>query len=143
MSRETFSCTIPKTKPPTENKNLCSVTIFKAIRVSLQTCFLFSFCKICQLLTTINYSDRKLSLCKVHPRRSREAPDGEKRYSCTLSLTSALDGSGWSTERPGCLNPGTHCTGGWVFRIVQPVGSRTLTQLGVLITFIVVRLTGA
>jgi len=26
--------------------------------------------------------------------------------SCTLSLTSALNGSGWSTPRPGCFNAG-------------------------------------
>jgi len=33
--------------------------------------------------------------------------------SSSLSLTSALDGGGWSTPRPGCL---THrnCIGGWV-----------------------------
>jgi hypothetical protein len=27
-------------------------------------------------------------------------------YSCTLSLTSALDGGGWSTPRPGRFTPG-------------------------------------
>jgi len=35
-----------------------------------------------------------------------------------LSLTSALDGGGWSTPRPGRFTPlerpGTHCTRGWV-----------------------------
>ena len=39
-------------------------------------------------------------------------------YSSTLPSTSALDGDGWSTPRPGRFNPrerpGTHCTGGWV-----------------------------
>ena len=30
-----------------------------------------------------------------------EDAEAEQRYSCTLSLTSALDGSGWSTPRPG------------------------------------------
>jgi hypothetical protein len=28
-----------------------------------------------------------------------------------LSLTSALDGGGWSKPRPGRFKPGTHCTG--------------------------------
>jgi hypothetical protein len=28
---------------------------------------------------------------KVHPRRGHEGPEGEKRYSSTLSLTLALD----------------------------------------------------
>jgi len=27
-------------------------------------------------------------------------------FSCTLSLTSALDVGGWSTPRPGLFNPG-------------------------------------
>jgi len=34
---------------------------------------------------------------KVHPRTGYEDPDGEERYSSTLSLTSALDRGGWST----------------------------------------------
>ena len=39
-------------------------------------------------------------------------------YSSTLSLTSALDGGGWSTPRLGRFTSrkrtGTHCKGGWV-----------------------------
>ena len=39
-------------------------------------------------------------------------------YSSTVSLTSELNGGGWSTPRPGRFNPverpGTHCIGGWV-----------------------------
>jgi hypothetical protein len=31
---------------------------------------------------------------KVHPRTGQGGPEGEKRYSSTLSLTSALDGLG-------------------------------------------------
>jgi hypothetical protein len=38
---------------------------------------------------------------KVYPRTGREGPEGEKRYSSTLSLTSALDGVGCLTPRPG------------------------------------------
>ena len=37
---------------------------------------------------------------EVQPRTSHEGPEGEQRYSSTLSLTSALDGGGWSTPRP-------------------------------------------
>ena len=33
---------------------------------------------------------------KVHPRTGHETPEGEKRYSYTLSLTSTLDGVGIS-----------------------------------------------
>ena len=76
-----------------------------------------------------------------------EKPEVEYRYSSTLSLTSALDGVGWTKPRP-CLftpleRPDTHCIGGWVGpragldgpgksrppqgfdpRTVQPVASR-------------------
>ena len=68
-------------------------------------------------------------------------------YSSTLPSTSALDGGGWSTPRPGRLTPlertGAHCTESWVGpragvdgwgntrpppgfdpRTVQPVASR-------------------
>jgi hypothetical protein len=43
---------------------------------------------------------------KGHPRTGHEGPLGKYRYSSTLSLTWALDGSGWSTPRPGRFNPG-------------------------------------
>jgi len=44
---------------------------------------------------------------KVKGRRiaDHDGPEGEKRYSSTLSLTSALDGGGWSTPRPGGISP--------------------------------------
>jgi hypothetical protein len=41
-----------------------------------------------------------------------------QKYSSTLSLTSAIDGDGWLTARPGRCTPGTHCIGGWVGPIV-------------------------
>ena len=40
---------------------------------------------------------------KVHPRTDHEGPEGEQKYSCTLSLTSALDEGGWSTSHPSGL----------------------------------------
>ena len=52
---------------------------------------------------------------KVHPRTGHEGPEGEYRYSSTLSLSSALFRGGWSTPRPGGLTPGKGtrypCTG--------------------------------
>jgi hypothetical protein len=36
----------------------------------------------------------------------QEGPEGEKRYSSTLSLTSVLDGGGWSTPGPGRFTAG-------------------------------------
>jgi hypothetical protein len=43
---------------------------------------------------------------KDHPRIGHEGTEGEEKYSSTLSLTSALDGGGWSTPPPGSLYPG-------------------------------------
>jgi hypothetical protein len=43
---------------------------------------------------------------KIHPRTDHEGPEGEWTYNSTLPLTSALDGGGWSTPRPGSFTPG-------------------------------------
>ena len=52
---------------------------------------------------------------KVQPRTEHEDPEGEYGYSSTLSSTSALNGSGWSTQAPAALPPGkipgVPCTG--------------------------------
>ena len=42
---------------------------------------------------------------KVHPRTGLEVPEGELRYSSTLSLSSTLDMGGWSTPRPSRFTP--------------------------------------
>jgi len=42
----------------------------------------------------------------VNPKTGHEDPEGDYRYSSTLSLTSAIDGSGWSTPHPGRSTPG-------------------------------------
>ena len=41
-----------------------------------------------------------------HPRTGHEGTKGEQRYIPILSLTTALDGGGWSTPRPGRFAPG-------------------------------------
>ena len=55
---------------------------------------------------------------KVLPKTGHEGPEGEQRYTSTLSLTLALDGVGGQTHAPAALplgkRPGTHCIGGWV-----------------------------
>ena len=43
---------------------------------------------------------------KVHPRTGHRGPEGEWRYSCTFSLTMALDGGGWSVPHPAGIPPG-------------------------------------
>jgi hypothetical protein len=45
---------------------------------------------------------------KAHPITGHEGPEGEQRYSSTLSLTSSLDGDGWSAPRPGRFTPGNY-----------------------------------
>jgi hypothetical protein len=57
------------------------------------------FSKICQKYVPFKKG-------KVLPRTGHEGPEGEYRYSSTLSLTSALDRGGWSTPRPGRFTPG-------------------------------------
>ena len=52
-----------------------------------------------------NVSYRGKGKGKIRPRTGHEGPDGERRYSSNLSLTSALDGSGWLTPRPGRFTP--------------------------------------
>ena len=42
----------------------------------------------------------------VHSRTGHEGPEVEQMYSSTLPSTSALDGGGWSTPRPGRFTPG-------------------------------------
>jgi hypothetical protein len=42
---------------------------------------------------------------KVRPITGQEGREAEKRYSSTLSLTSAIDGGVWLTPRPGRINP--------------------------------------
>jgi hypothetical protein len=54
---------------------------------------------------------------KVKLKLGHEGPEGEQRYSSTLSLTSALDGVGGQRHVLAALpreRPGTHCMGGWV-----------------------------
>jgi len=43
---------------------------------------------------------------KVRPRTGHEGPEGEQRYSSTLSLTSALDVVGGQRHAPAALPPG-------------------------------------
>ena len=50
--------------------------------------------------------DKGKGKVKVHPRTGHKGPEREQRYSSTLSLTSAQDGCGWSTPRPGRFTPG-------------------------------------
>jgi hypothetical protein len=42
----------------------------------------------------------------VHPETGHEGPEGEEKYSSTLSLTSVLDGMGSQRQAPANLTPG-------------------------------------
>ena len=72
---------------------------------------------------------------KVHHRTGHEGPEGEKRYSYTLSITSALDGGGWSTPRPGRFSPGKDAVptvdeAGWTPGTVW-TGEENITPTGI------------
>jgi len=43
---------------------------------------------------------------KFRPQTGHKGPEGEKRYSSNLSLSSVLDAGGRSTTRPAALTPG-------------------------------------
>ena len=43
---------------------------------------------------------------EVHPIKGHEGPEEEQMYISTLPSTSALDGGGWSTPRPGRFTRG-------------------------------------
>ena len=47
----------------------------------------------------------KFTTAEVHARIVHENPEWDKRFSCNLSLTSALEGGGLSMPRPGCFTP--------------------------------------
>jgi hypothetical protein len=65
----------------------------------------------------LHWSNNKVK-DKVHPITGHEGPEGEQRYSSTLSLTSALDEVGCQRHAPAALpqgkRTGTHCTGSCV-----------------------------
>jgi hypothetical protein len=42
---------------------------------------------------------------KAHPKKGNEGPEVEQVYSSTLSLTSVLDGAGWSMPCPSHFTP--------------------------------------
>jgi len=81
-----------------------NVLIFNQFRSTLATLLYFTYAPI-------------KGKCKVQPGTGHERPEGEYRYSSILSLTSALDGGGWSMPRPGRFTPGKEPV-----LIVQEVG---------------------
>jgi hypothetical protein len=65
-------------------------------------CALYGVLSIWCALYGVLYS----STYKFHPRTGHEGPEGEKLYSFTLSLTSALDRVGGQRHAPTALPPG-------------------------------------
>ena len=61
---------------------------------------------------------------QVNPKTSHEGPEGKWNYSCTLSLTSALDGVGWLTPRPGRLPPGKRPGTYFIGNLVCPMAGQ-------------------
>jgi hypothetical protein len=54
---------------------------------------------------THTHRDNFASKGKVHPRTGHQGPEGEQRYSSTLSLTSALNGVGGERDALAALPP--------------------------------------
>jgi len=55
---------------------------------------------------THTHTHAYIYIYKVHPRTGNEGPEGEQRYSSTLSLTSAIDLVGCQRHTPAALPPG-------------------------------------
>ena len=53
----------------------------------------------------VKYKGKGEGKGKVHPRTGHKGPEGQQRYSSTVSLTLAQDGGGWSMPCPGCFTP--------------------------------------
>jgi hypothetical protein len=82
----------------------------------LHVCLLCVYLVVLSLLMCYRYKGKGKGT--VRPRTGHEGPEVEKRYSSTLSLTSALDVVGGQRHDSAALpmgkRPGTHCTGAWV-----------------------------
>ena len=64
------------------------------------------------MLTWLQSRIKFLSKGKPHSGTGHEGPQGDQRYSFTLSLTSSLDGVDGHRHAPAALpgeSPGTHC----------------------------------
>jgi hypothetical protein len=59
---------------------------------------------------------------KVRSRTGHEGHEKEQMYSSTISLTSALDGRGWLTPRPGRFTPGENSWYPFHTRLGRPQG---------------------
>ena len=86
-------------------------------------CWIFAITdaqKYCRVQMTSHVANAYKRKGTVHPRTGHEGAEGEKRYSCTFSLTSALDGVGGQRHAPAALplgkRLGIHCWTGWVGR---------------------------
>jgi hypothetical protein len=83
-------------------------------------------------LTLVNVFNDKV---KFLPERGHEGTEREQRYSSTLYLTSALDGSGWSTPHPGRFTPSKEIRYPFYRRLGGPHGRsgrvrKTFSSLG-------------
>jgi len=56
-----------------------------------------------KIVKCVNSKGRGKGKGKVRPRTGHEGPEGEQRYSSTLSLTSAIDGVGDQRHAPAAL----------------------------------------
>jgi hypothetical protein len=82
----------------------------------------------CPGFAVISFEPHNVSLLGFQPTTGHEGLEREWRYSSTLSLTSALDGGGWSTPRPGCFTPGKETRYSLYRRLDGPQGRSELVR---------------
>jgi hypothetical protein len=107
--------------------------------VRLEACFCGNSYNCFSILSEIDNIGRDdVDKVKVHPITCHEDTEGEYGCNSTLSLTSALDGGGWSMPRPGRFTPaeetryplyrrlcGPQGRSGWVLKTSPPSGILT------------------
>jgi len=83
--------------------NRTQTTRLKATKIINKLLLHFGFLRLTLVATSI----KKLNISKnkFHPKTGHEDTEREYSYSSTLSLTSVLDASGWSTPTPGSFTP--------------------------------------
>jgi hypothetical protein len=65
----------------------CDVELYRTVAADITV----------SILSVLQYISK--GKANVHPRTAHEGPQGKQSYSCTISLTTALDKGGWSPPR--------------------------------------------
>ena len=120
------------------SNSMCSVlsfTILARLSREVQHRFLCNFVILVVLTTVFHCAKPRKAKGegKDRPRTGQEGPEGEQRYSSTLSLTYALDLVGVKRHLSAALSlgkrPGTHIIGSWVWTVWTGAGKFSPTGI--------------